>query len=99
MGLEQIETAITSLRDEVSLLVQGLRQMLAMQEIHTELLRAIGAAATAPADGEDALKDVLAKVVASLKDQSETLITIRDGIKLLPADMRAALSNHGRRDE
>jgi beta-phosphoglucomutase-like phosphatase (HAD superfamily) len=93
MTQDGIETAIAGLRHEVSLLVQGLGQMLATQEIHTEMLRAIVAAATAPADGEEALTDVLARIAATLTDQAEALTGIREGIEKLPSEIGKAVSS------
>jgi len=99
MTLERVETAIASLRDEVSLLVQGLRQISATQEIHTEILRTIGVAATAPSQTEDALQDLLAKIGASINSQSEVLVAIKDSIKRLPADVDAAIVSRGQRNK
>lgn len=87
-----IEAAIAGLRHEVSLVVQGLSQMLATQQVHTELLRTVVEAAGSPVGEAHDLAESLLRIAGALKTQAETLGAIRTGIEKLPSEVGAALA-------
>jgi hypothetical protein len=86
-----IATEIARLRHSVELLEQGLTQLLQATATHTEMLRALMAAATAPTEPEQNLGDVLDAVVSQLAEQTVLLRTIGETMVRLPNDVGAAV--------
>ena len=71
-GLAHLRGDIADLTASVDTLSQGLRLMLETQETHTEMLTALLKAAAKP-DEESALEILLARIVAGLEVQTESL--------------------------
>ena len=82
---------IAKLRHTVELLEQGLTQLLEATGTHTEMLRALMAAATAPTEPEQNLSVLLQAVVGRLAEQTVLLRTIGETMTRLPDDVGAAV--------
>jgi hypothetical protein len=89
-----VAAEIAKLRHTVELLEQGLTQLLEATSTHTEMLRALMAAATAPTEPEQSLEVLLNGVVGRLADQSVLLRTIGETMTRLPDDVGAAVGAH-----
>jgi hypothetical protein len=86
-----VAAEIAKLRHTVELLEQGLTQLLEATSTHTEMLRALMAAATAPTEPEQNLAVLLNAVVARLSDQTVLLRSIGETMVRLPDDVGAAV--------
>ena len=84
---------IAKLRHSVDLLEQGLTQLLEATNTHTEMLRALMVAATAPTEPEENLVVVLKAVVARMAEQSGLLRSIGDTMTRLPKDVGSAVAS------
>ncbi len=85
-----VAAEIARLRRAVELLEQGLTQLLEATATHTEMLRALMAAATAPTQPEQ-LGVLLNAVVSRLGEQTVLLRTIGETMTRLPDDVGAAV--------
>jgi len=86
-----VAAEIARLRRTVELLEQGLTQLLEATATHTEMLRALMAAATAPTQPEQQLGVLLNAVVTRLGEQTVLLRTIGETMTRLPDDVGAAV--------
>ncbi len=86
-----VAAEIAKLRHTVELLEQGLTQLLEATSTHTEMLRSLMAAATAPTEPEQNLAVLLNAVVARLADQTVLLRSIGETMVRLPDDVGAAV--------
>jgi hypothetical protein len=82
---------IAKLRHSIDALEQGLTQLLEATSTHTEMLRALLAAATAPTDPEQNLEFLLKAVVGRLAEQSAVLRSVGQTMTRLPDDVGAAV--------
>ena len=86
-----VAAEIAKLRHSIDMLEQGLTQLLEATSTHTEMLRALLAAATAPTDPEQNLEFLLKAVVSRVAEQSAVLRSIGDTMTRLPEDVGAAV--------
>jgi hypothetical protein len=86
-----VASELAVLRRSVDRLEQGLTQLAEATATHTELLRALLAATTAPTKPEHELAEVLAQVVARLGEQSGLLRAIGATMTRLPEDVGGAV--------
>jgi len=86
-----VAAELAALRRSVDRLEQGLTQLAEATATHTEMLRALLAAATAPTAPEEDLAKVLAQVVARLGEQSGLLRAIGAAMTRLPEDVGGAV--------
>ncbi len=89
-GLVHLRGDIADLTASVETLSQGLRLMLETQETHTEMLTALLKAAAKP-DEESELEILLARIVAGLEVQTESLGRLEIGIGRMGRDVEEAV--------
>ena len=82
---------LARLQRSVDHLVQGLGAMLETQAAHEELLRAILTAATAPADPEERLPELLAEIALRLDEVRDETRAVRAGMDRLPGSIGTAM--------
>jgi ABC-type transporter Mla subunit MlaD len=87
----EISERLAALTAEVAGLRQSLALMLETQATHTEMLRALLEAATAPEGPEDRLAAALAQIAATLRDQGRQLESVEGVLRQLPADVGRAV--------
>ncbi len=90
--MPEIAMELSSLREAVDKLEQGLRLMLETQETHSEMLRQILLAAAAPAKPEEKLSELLAGLLGTLKGQQAELSAIGTIMRSLPKDIGSAVA-------
>jgi hypothetical protein len=88
---DDVATEIAKLRHSIDALEQGLTQLLEATSTHTEMLRALLAAATAPTEPEQNLEFLLKAVVSRLAEQSAMLRSVGQTMTRLPEDVGAAV--------
>lgn len=77
-------TDITTLRTEIAVLSEAVREMVGTLETQAEVLTALFQAVTAPDEGEGRLAEALMRIANGLDRQTEELTVIR--ASLAPAD-------------
>ena len=85
-------TELDRLRRSVDQLVHGLQAMVETQATHTEMIRRLLVAATAPSDPEHHVARQLEQVVGLLVSQGVQMRTIGTTLKTLPADVGSAVA-------
>ena len=85
-------TELDRLRRSVDQLVHGLQAMVETQATHTEMIRRLLAAATAPSDPEHHVARQLEQVVDLLVSQGAQMRTIGSTLKVLPAEVGSAVA-------
>lgn len=83
---------LKALQTEVAALRQSLSLMLETQATHTEMLRQVLEAASAPVPGEGSLTETLSRISAALTQYANGLGAIRTVLERLPADVGAAVA-------
>lgn len=83
---------IMGLRDTVTALGQGLRQMLEVQETHTAMLERLLLASAAPASDEVSLSNLIVQLITTLQRQHSILGEVKSSIDHLPNQVGAAVS-------
>lgn len=82
---------LAALRRSVDQLVQGLNAMLQTQAVHTEQLRALLAAATAPVDPDSELLRALEYISIQIADQGARTAELQSTMTRLPDAVAAAI--------
>lgn len=82
---------LAGLQRQVGQLVQGLTAMQDVQAVHTDMLRALLTAATAPTDPESPVADVLQQISMQLTDHSLQFREFRSALTRLPGDVALAV--------
>jgi hypothetical protein len=88
---DAVAAEFAALRRSVNALEQGLTQMLDATATHTEMLRALLAAATAPVEPDAELPILLKAVVARLVEQGTQLHALNHTMTKLPEDVGSAV--------
>ena len=91
MANEQ-QDELAQLRLAIERLAQGLQLVSETQERHSEMLRQILLAASAPEPKESGLNEALAAVAAGLRDQITSLNGVQRTLAQLPAEVGVAVT-------
>ena len=89
-GLAHLRGDIADLTASVEVLSQGLRLMLETQDTHTEMLKALLKAAARPEE-ETQVEKLLARIVAGLEAQTESLARLETGIGSMAGEVEDAV--------
>lgn len=90
--VSNISREIAELRDTISVLSQGLRQMLEVQETHTAMLQRLLMASASPVAEETSFGDLVGQLIGALKRQHGMMGEVKVSIDRLPDQVGKAVS-------